>query len=122
MVTPTAIDLSTGASTTDAFAVDSFLMTVQASWTNLDGDFDIIPLQTNDAASWNPIYDYKGEAIVWPVRHQVKSGVSAGSQTFQIPDGLHAVTCKLKVAPSGGKFSASTGTVTLVVKNTATEA
>lgn len=120
MVTPTAIDLASGAATTDAFTVDEFLMTVQTSWTGLNGDFDVIPLQTNNGSVWNPIYDFKGNAIVWPVRFG--PGLESGSKTFQIPDGLHAVTCKLKVAPVGGNFSATTGTVTLVVKNTETEA
>jgi hypothetical protein len=118
MLTPTAIDLSTTTLSTDGFAIDDSIVTVQAAYAGVDGDFDIIPLQTNDDTNYNPIYDSEGKSIIWRVRPGVET---SGNVTFNIPAELFALKLKLECSPVSGKFGATVGTVTFTIKNTIDE-
>jgi len=117
MITISDIDLSEGEfiSETEIDITEGFL-TIQASWTGLNGDFEIIPLQTNvTAGSYDPIYDFAGK----PIRYKVDHGNTAtGSKTFNLLD-LKALAAMVKVRPLGGKYGATAGTVTLVIMNEA---
>jgi len=119
MLTPDAIDLSSATLSTAGFAIDDALVTVQAAYSEVDGDFDIIPLQTNDDSNYNPIYDSKGRSIVWRVRPGVKT---SGNVTFNIPPELYVLKLMLKCSPVSGKFAATQGTVTFTIKNSIDEA
>ena len=117
MITIADIDLSEGEFLSeDEIDIAEGFLTVQASWTDLNGDFEIIPLQTNvTAGSYDSIYDFAGKPIRYKVEHR---DVASGSKTFNLLD-LNALAAMIKVRPIGGKYGATAGTVTLVIMNAA---
>lgn len=122
MITPTAIDLSSGTLETDSFVVDEFFATIQASVAGVDGDFDITPVQSNDDTTYCPIYDYQGNPIVFPVRRpKTGNALSTFTRIFNISKDLYTLSIKLVCSPISGKFAATKGTVTFTIKTTEAE-
>lgn len=118
MITISDINLASGEFiSADEIDVSEGFLTIQASWTGLDGDFEIIPLQTNvTAGSYDPVYDFKGQPVRFKVEHR---DVSSGSKTFNLLD-LKALAAMVKVRKIGGKYGATKGTVALVIMNSST--
>jgi hypothetical protein len=122
MVTIDDIDLADGIYTSAEIDISEKFLTIQCEYTGIDGDFYIIPMQSNETgvgANFDPIYDYKGKPIKFKVEHR---GVAAGTKTFNITPEFLAVSAIIKVVPIGGQFAATEGTMTLLVKNTEEEA
>jgi len=99
-----------------SFDVDDRYMTVQVDYTNINGDFEVIPLQSLNGVDFDPIQDLLGNPVVFKVRKESQSNVYAsGSKTFNIDASLYTVAAKLRIQTTAGKFEATSGIVKMYV-------
>ena len=119
MITRADINLSSDYAGGDAFAVDDGLLTVQMDYANLDGDVDVIPMQTNESsgADYGPIMDEKGHPIVLRIRkHNSAKHTYSGTQFLNLSE-IRCLTAKILIKNKDN----TTGTATLTIKNSITE-
>jgi hypothetical protein len=117
MVTIDNIDLDSGIYTSAEIDISEKYLTIQCQYTGIDGDFEIIPLQSNEtgeSAVFDPIYDWKEKPVVFKV---ARGSAPSGSKTFNIAPELNALSCKIRVRPTGGRFGATEGIVKLIIMN-----
>lgn len=117
MITRNSIDLSSDYNGGDAFAVDDGLLTIQIDYANIDGDLDVVPMQTNDDTDYGPISDENGEAIKLRVRnHPGAKKTSSGTRFLNLSE----IRC-LKVKVLIKNLTNTAGTANLTIKNSESE-
>lgn len=123
MITRSSINLASGDYTGgDAFAVGDGILTVQCEYTGLDGDIDVIPVQTNESSdqNYNAVLDDDGNPIVLRIRPSLaKNATEAGNRTLNLSD-LRCITAKVLIKRVG-QDAATKGTVNLYIKNSIDE-
>lgn len=105
-----------------AFSVDDGILTIQAEYSDVNGDFDIIPVQTNESSNktYRPVLDENGNPIVGRVRkHNSAKKTFSGGITVNVVD-LRCIDAKVLIKRIGAD-PADAGTVNLYIKNTETE-
>lgn len=96
-----------------AFAVADRYLTIQVDYTNINGDFEIIPKQSLDSVNYDAIFDLFNKPVTFRIIKHGPGNTCSGTKTFNIDASLYTVSVKLVVSPIAGKFAADEGTVVI---------
>lgn len=103
----------------DAFTVNDRFLTVQVIYTDIDGDFQITPVQSLDNGQYDRIYDDKGQPIVFRICKRIRGNrLDSGHRAFNIDASMYMKSVQLEISKiTSGKTGATKGTVDLYVMN-----
>lgn len=98
----------------DAFTVADGILTIQADYDGLDGDVNIIPLQSNDETDFGYIYDDDGEPIILRIRkHRTSKKTFSGTRFLNLSE-IRTEQIKIKIH----SLDNTKGTITINAKDT----